>query len=572
MSRDRRWRFGRFEFDPGAGALREADVPVAISAKPAALLLHLLRHAGQIVSKRELIDVVWPDTTVSEAAFQSVLRDLRRCLGESGASDRWVETIRGRGLRFRADVEALESESEPAAKTSVDEPWSETTRRLESALRALEDLEQSRGGSAIPSRERSALLVAMARARWAMGAPAEARSLFREAADAARRLEDPEVFARAALGLAGRTDAASVPSPEAVAALEEAIAWLGEAQPHLTVELRARLGTELAGDSRSEQAEALTEDALARAEDLGDEGLLAYVLTARHFALQHPDADARERLGLTDRAIALVGEGRPTDVLAIALQERLFDTLELADGDGFDTTLRRYATVVDELALPFFRWMHRAFSGCRALLAGELEDAERLAHEALDLGGRVGTDNAASMFASQLYAVRDAQGRTGELYPMLREALARPGASAGFRAATAAAAHSAGSPDAEEILTSLVSELDAWPRDRNFLPALAVLTEPIVARRDRRGARRLCEAFAEAGDRVVVAAHGAMVLGSARHHRGRLLAVLGDPGGARAQLDAALEAHRRLASPTWVARTRRAIEELPPPHRSLGDP
>src|SRR5229473_1335809 len=55
-----RLSFGPFELDPGAGVLREGDRSIPLDAKPFELLLYLARRPGRVVSRRELLDVLWP--------------------------------------------------------------------------------------------------------------------------------------------------------------------------------------------------------------------------------------------------------------------------------------------------------------------------------------------------------------------------------------------------------------------------------------------------------------------------------------------------------------------------------
>ena len=558
---ERSFRFGPYVFDPAAGHLSDEEGEIPLAAKPASLLHHLLRNAGRVVEKTELIQAVWPDTTVSEAALQSVVRDLRRALGESGAEDRLIETVWGRGLRFSGDVELDVDPLLPDDREPPKNPWEQAVRQLEQALRALVLVESSRGEGEVPTRERTAILVALARARWAMGAPEDARVHFRTAADLARRLGDPEILGRAALGFVGRTDAAPEPNPEGVALLEEALEAAGPGCETLAVELRARLGTELSMGAERGRADTLTRESLAEVEALGDAALHAYVLTARHFVLQRPEVDPHERERIADAAIEQIGQQRSTDVLAIALQERWFDALELADGKGADAVLRRYAAVVDELDQPFFRWMRDAFVGGRALMRGDTVEAERLATETLARGRSIGTDNAVAMFASQWFALHEATGRLAELEELLRTHAETPESSPGFRAAAVAASH-AGGADVSEELSLLLAAIDAHPRDREWLPAVAVVASVVASLGRARDAATVAGWLEPFAGRMVVAAHGAVVLGAVDHHLAALRRVCGDRAGALAAADAAIEAHAALGATIWLERSQRLRDLL----------
>ncbi|HMI94078.1 MAG TPA: AAA family ATPase, partial [Polyangiales bacterium] len=81
--------------------------------KPLAVLLHLIRNRDRVVPKDELLAVVWPNVSVSALAVWSAVRDLRRALADTDTSERIIETVRGRGVRFVARV-AIGAEAAPA--------------------------------------------------------------------------------------------------------------------------------------------------------------------------------------------------------------------------------------------------------------------------------------------------------------------------------------------------------------------------------------------------------------------------------------------------------------------------
>ena len=98
-----------------------------------AVLRHLVDHAGRLITKEELLTKVWRDAIVSDAALTTCIRDLRRALGDSSDTPRYIETVHRRGFRFigpiagpaaprsaRADADAgVEQGSSPATPTLV---------------------------------------------------------------------------------------------------------------------------------------------------------------------------------------------------------------------------------------------------------------------------------------------------------------------------------------------------------------------------------------------------------------------------------------------------------------------
>jgi pimeloyl-ACP methyl ester carboxylesterase/DNA-binding winged helix-turn-helix (wHTH) protein len=105
--------FGRFQFDPSAGRLQDPTGPLAVTPKAFAVLEHLLAHAGQLVSKRQLLDAVWPGVFVGDGALKSCIRELRKVLGDDARAPRFVETAHRRGYRFVAPVTVQDREPAP---------------------------------------------------------------------------------------------------------------------------------------------------------------------------------------------------------------------------------------------------------------------------------------------------------------------------------------------------------------------------------------------------------------------------------------------------------------------------
>jgi DNA-binding winged helix-turn-helix (wHTH) protein len=92
--------FGAFVAVPSARQLLRRGVPVDIGSRAFDLLMVLLRSAGEIVSKEEIVRHVWPSTIVDESNLRFQMTSLRKVLSE--ARDR-IKTIPGRGYLFVAD-------------------------------------------------------------------------------------------------------------------------------------------------------------------------------------------------------------------------------------------------------------------------------------------------------------------------------------------------------------------------------------------------------------------------------------------------------------------------------------
>ena len=102
-------RFGIFELDPRCGELRRRGLKLELQAQPLGLLLALLERPGELVTREELRERLWAgDTFVAfDHGINTAVKKVRRALGDSAASPRFVETLPRRGYRFIAPVEAL---------------------------------------------------------------------------------------------------------------------------------------------------------------------------------------------------------------------------------------------------------------------------------------------------------------------------------------------------------------------------------------------------------------------------------------------------------------------------------
>src|ERR1700730_4771928 len=78
----RLWRFADYEFDELGRELRVKGRPIDLETKPLDLLLQLLLHAGEVVTKEELLESVWPDVMVVDGSLATAVSKLRKALGD----------------------------------------------------------------------------------------------------------------------------------------------------------------------------------------------------------------------------------------------------------------------------------------------------------------------------------------------------------------------------------------------------------------------------------------------------------------------------------------------------------
>src|ERR1700681_1540929 len=101
-------RFGVFELDLSARELRKSGVKLRLQGQPFQVLALLLERAGEVVTREELQQKLWPsDTFVDfDHSLNTAINKVREALGDSASSPRYVETLARRGYRFIAPVEA----------------------------------------------------------------------------------------------------------------------------------------------------------------------------------------------------------------------------------------------------------------------------------------------------------------------------------------------------------------------------------------------------------------------------------------------------------------------------------
>jgi TolB-like protein len=98
------FRSGDWLIQPSLHRATNGSEVVRLEPKVLAVLMHLVEHAGEPVSKKELLEGVWPDTTVEEVALARSISELRRLLGDDAHSPRYIETIPKGGYRWIASV------------------------------------------------------------------------------------------------------------------------------------------------------------------------------------------------------------------------------------------------------------------------------------------------------------------------------------------------------------------------------------------------------------------------------------------------------------------------------------
>jgi DNA-binding winged helix-turn-helix (wHTH) protein/Tol biopolymer transport system component len=99
------YEFGPYSLDPTQMLLRRAGSVVPLQPRALEILLALLRQCGEVVSKQELMERVWPDSFVEEGNLTQNIFLLRRELGKTPEGEEYIQTVPKRGYRMNVPVQ-----------------------------------------------------------------------------------------------------------------------------------------------------------------------------------------------------------------------------------------------------------------------------------------------------------------------------------------------------------------------------------------------------------------------------------------------------------------------------------
>jgi DNA-binding winged helix-turn-helix (wHTH) protein/tetratricopeptide (TPR) repeat protein len=115
------YRFGDFEYDPTRCELRKHGIRLRMQRQPMKILLALLESSGALVTREELRNRIWGESTFVEfeQSLNSAIKRLRYRLSDSADHPRYIETVPGQGYRFLPVVESYELPNAPNGNVSA---------------------------------------------------------------------------------------------------------------------------------------------------------------------------------------------------------------------------------------------------------------------------------------------------------------------------------------------------------------------------------------------------------------------------------------------------------------------
>src|SRR5262245_9738293 len=123
MPSEQQIAFGNFRLDLVNECLWRDEQTIALPPKEFAVLLYLVRNPGRLVTKDELIEAVWPETTVTDGVLKVSIRKIRVTLDDDSKSPQFIETAHRRGYRFIGRIiknDGTEAQKDPEPERGRD--------------------------------------------------------------------------------------------------------------------------------------------------------------------------------------------------------------------------------------------------------------------------------------------------------------------------------------------------------------------------------------------------------------------------------------------------------------------
>jgi hypothetical protein len=383
------------------------------------------------------------------------------------------------------------------------------------------------------------------------------RDTLLDAAHLAEQLGDASALARAALANTFAsiwTSVLQVDEPR-VAALETAIAAVGNGDLRLRARLLATLGLELAWESDPCRRLGLSEEALGIARSLDDPETLAHVLLARDYTITAPD-NVTERFAATTELLETAEQLGDPVLASRALGLRFKAAMELADVAEAERSLVRNQSLVADLGQPALTWATMHHRATLQILNGDphVETSIDASHQ---FGMSANRPDVIVFASSQRLSFFRERGRIGEMeefsrqmsertqYPMIKASYAHVLAQTGQTEASA------------RVFDDLAATGFAHPTNNvawlHFFVECAWVST-LLGRTDC--VPLLRSTLAPYAAQLVVAAFAGWVSGPVSFFLGLLCTTTGDWPKAEEYFAAAAATQERIGAPVWLARTR----------------
>jgi class 3 adenylate cyclase/tetratricopeptide (TPR) repeat protein len=552
---------------PKVAAVAGRDQDSALDLLDEALAAHVLREQGE--------GYTFAHPLIQETLYQGLSaprrRQLHRRVGEalealygedlqaqnlSELAHHFYQAASGDGPSTRQVTDKAIAYAVRAAERALSQvAYEEAVRLYRMALHAVE----LKGGP--DELQRCELLIALGDAEWKAGEPEKAEQTLLEAADIARRMEAPEQFARAALGIAGYIGRGAL-DPARIGLLGEALTRLGQGDSPLRVRLLARLSEAhpYPFSDELEKGLALSREALDVARRLGDPATMTYALFARDEALLgHPD-HLPERLAIGRESLSLAEQSGDPFMSYWAHDSLACTALWMGDIPALNDEIDGMVRITEEFREPVFQENTAGVKAMRAMLDGRFQEAERLTQETIAYAEKAYGPHAhvnldfQALLLSELGSPRE---RLQEVAAAIEAHLEQDDQWACFRRCRLAFLYAelGGEPEARDAYGQLaINQFAGLPTHRSRSLCLVFLSQVCASLHDLSGAAILYD-FLLPYSGLNIACGDLICCGSGAYFLGLLAATMCRYEEAQAHFEQALQFDTRMGAWPFVART-----------------
>jgi predicted ATPase/class 3 adenylate cyclase len=506
---------------------------------------------------------VFRHALIQEAAYQSLLlarrrqyhRDVANALEAMAPDTVEPEIIAQHYTAAELPGQAVPYWLRAGERASARFAGSAAAAHFERGLQLARDLPQAR-------REVLELLLALGNALDRTERLRDALATFKEAAALAVELGSPADLARAALGVV-ELEVYTGDERASVELLEAALRALGPGETALRCRLLSQLARALLDKGEIERANELLLAATDTARRLGDRRALYDALISERAALTGYPYSASQfsdiRSALSELLAAAEEIGDP-NLFERALGRVIPAVLEMGDRPAFEAMLVRHGESLERHELNTHLYFNISARAMRAILGGELAEAERLAEEAFEVAQAFSSEYYAGVYGVQMFTIRREQGRLAEVAPVLRRFIDENPRDAAWRPGMALIATDLGFHDAaRKAFGDLAAGGFAFPVDAKRSLTLSYMAEACTRLGDVERAERLYHLLLPYRDLTVIAPVATVCCGSAARYLGMLCGTLGDWAAAEEHFAAALAMDERLQAWPWLAHTKHEL-------------
>lgn len=496
---------------------------------------------------------------IRDTAYQSMLSTTRQSQHANVA--RALTTLRTAEMERRPELVARHL-TEAGDYAGAFERWQAASERAlarsateEAVANSEETLKAARRLNGVAPEEVITAQILVGRSYEAIGRLPESISILIEAAESARKIGHPALFADAAFNLTESGLLSNEKLDLANTLCQEALVGLPESDEARRCRILGQLARSLMHAGEFEASADHSRKALELATRLNDTKAQFAVRMSRFFVpiiARSADevanwADKLDQMhGLAER-LGNVDRGRSRAL-------SLFISAEMASRDKLEHYLGLLGDVADMDRHPQLHWVQTHAQAMVAIMDGDFAMAESLANKALKIGQRTHGRHVEGVFGVQMFTIRREQNRLHEVAPVIKQMIDDNPDDMTWRPGFALIAAELGYLEpAERILKEVAEAGFNMPLDAMYSTTLSYLAEVCIAVGNRSHAETIYRLLLPYRDVTITAGVTTVCNGAAGRRLGGLAALLGDWEAVETHFETALRIDREMRSFPWVA-------------------